>query len=263
MHITRLRKRQGLESVLRAEKLSLLLDSESDDNETKPKPNKKLSQKARMRLKNVKANEKFREMQTMARDNTMVKPRLINYQILKPITSEINGIEGEDLIKGAILLYGISEGASGTIYDFDKILQALKNDTFLSREFNAQGELREYKLNPDGSPKYNGGGRGKVKPEEVAKAAKKFKFNAKLVKGVKNLGHVANGVGLLFTTMESYEDGEITALEAMDILMGVIAFVPPHGWIISGSWSIMRMTVPEKGTYGIEMDNGIRRFGEW
>ena len=45
--------------------------------------------------------------------------------------------------------------------------------------------------------------------------------------------------------------------------MGVMAFVPGYGWALSGAWSIMRLTIPENVEYGIKMDNGIRRHGEW
>lgn len=174
-----------------------------------------------------------------------------------------DGINGKDFMEGAFLLYSISEGATGTIKDFDKILEALKNDTFLSRDFNLERELRAYKLDKDGMPKYKGGGRSKVKPEDVAKAAKRFKVNANVIKGVRMLGNAANAFGVGITTIESLRDGEITAIEAADILMGIIAFFPGYGWVVSGSWSAMRMTTPMNADYGIKMDNGIRRFGEW
>lgn len=266
MNVKRLRKQQELQSVLKMQKSETFTkgeDSDTDDSPTHPR--KKLSPKAIRRLKTIKANQRFREIQTVARDNTLVKCLEIKRDLINSpnYTSKNEGIGGNDFLSGATLLYGISEGATGTIQDFDKILEALKNDTFLSRDFNLEQELRAYKLDKDGLPKYKGGGKGNVKPEDVAKAAKKFKFNAKLIQGGKMFGGAANLTGLALTAIESWDDGEISTLEAMDILMGIMAFVPGYGWVISGTWSVVRITVPEKVEYSIKMDNGIRRHGEW
>ena len=187
-----------------------------------------LSQKAKRRLKIIKSKERFHELQAKARDNTLVQSRLVRKNPIAAASTglepKIDGIGGKDLTDGALLLYSISEGATGTIHDFDKILEALKNDTFLSRDFNLERELRAYKLDKDGMPKYKGGGRNKVKAEDVAKAAKRFKVNANVIKGVKLLGNFANATGLIISGLESFEDGQITALEAMDILIGRYCF---------------------------------------
>ncbi len=117
-------------------------------------------------------------------------------------------------------------------------------------------------MDKNGFPKYKGGGRARVNPTDVIKASKRFKLKANLINGSKLLGTVGNIYGLATTINEATESGEITILEAMDILMGVVAFIPGYGWVISGSWSIMRLTIPETFNPGVEMSNGIRRFGE-
>ncbi len=263
MNLNRARNLQDYKSVLRIQK-STTGKTESDTDKSDTDPKKELSAKARRRLKNIKEKERLRRLRTVAIDNTRVRVRQLRIptETLENYEEE-NGLSGTDLMSGAILLYSLSEGATGTIKDFDKILEALKNDTFLSRDFNPKGELRPYKLDKNGMPKYKGGGRGNVKAEDVAKAAKKFKLNANVIKTIKALGQGANVLGLILTTMQAYEDGEISVFECMDIIMGLVAFVPGYGWVISGAWTIMRLTIPEDVEFGIEMDNGIRRFGEW
>ena len=266
MNVKRVRKRQELKSVLKLQKAhDQAQNGDDDDGSYESNCKKMLSQKARRRLKIIKSKERFREMQATARDNTLVQNRLIRRSpIAMPgMEPKSDGINGKDFMEGALLLYSISEGATGTIKDFDKILEALKNDTFLSRDFNLERELRAYKLDKDGMPKYKGGGRNKIKAEDVAKAAKRFKVNARIIKGVKTLGNFVNAAGLILTTLESFDDGRITAVEAMDILMGVIAYIPGYGWVMSGAYSAMRMTTPLNADFGIKMDNGISRFGEW
>lgn len=264
MNVKRVRKRQELKSVLKLQKTHEKNEEEVDgDNNNngsyENNCNKLLCEKAKRRLKIIKSKERFREMQAMARDKAVVQNRLT---LKNPIGSSgieprSDGIDGKDFTDDALLLYGIAEGATGTIHDFDKILEAIKNDIFLSGDFNLERELRAYKLDKDGMPKYKGGGRSKIKSEDVAKAAKRFKVNAK------GLGNVANTAGLIITTLESFDDGRISAVEATDILMGAIAFVPGYGWVVSGAYSLMRMTTPLNADFGIKMDNGVSRFGEW
>ncbi|SRX52254.1 hypothetical protein AEQU1_00117 [Aequorivita sp. CIP111184] len=176
----------------------------------------------------------------------------------------VNGIDGKNFINGAIVLYGISQGASGTIRDFDQITDALKKQTFLSREFNQAGELRPYKLNPDGTAAYKGGGPARYKAEDVTKAASKFKATANTIKVVKAIGVAGNIVGVGLSVHQIYLDGEVTLVNGMDTSMGLVAFIPGVGWVLSGSYSIFRATIPMDRPYDYRLigPKGIHRFGE-
>ena len=64
---------------------------------------------------------------------------------------------------------------------------------------------------------------------------------------------------------------EVYFKSGLDITMSVVAFIPVVGWVISGTYFIADAfgafgdwgEPTNAGNYGIEMDNGIRRFGEW
>ncbi len=174
----------------------------------------------------------------------------------------------KDIINTSLLLYSVSAGATGTINDFDAITNALKNNTFLSREFNGAGKLRSYQLDPNTGKALLKGGRykspdGKLLtfgPEDVTKSANSFKTKVNLIKGVKAVGVVGNVAGVGLSVHQIYIDGEVTPFAGADTLMGAVAFIPGVGWVLSSGWSIARATIPPD--YSTNISPTFHRFGE-
>lgn len=167
-------------------------------------------------------------------------------------------ISGQGLINAGLLLYSVSEGATGMIKDFDAVTNALKENTFLSRKFNAAGKLKSYKFKPDGSPAFTGN--QYVNVQDVVKEAKRFKVKANAIKIVKAGGVIASVAGVGLSAHQIYVDGEVTFWNGADLVMGAVAFVPGVGWVLSSAWTIARATIPPD--FDPNVSPTFHRFGE-
>ncbi len=145
-----------------------------------------------------------------------------------------------------ISLYGIAEGATGTIEDYNKVIQALNENKFLSRALNKQRLLKEYQIDPvTGKAKFTGN--GSVTGEDINSALRKFKFKAGTLKVLKAGGVITNSAGILLTLHEIDESG-YTMRKGTDLIAGFVGFVPGYGWILAGGYFVT-MTVVDGTTH--------------
>ncbi|MEM9681040.1 MAG: RHS repeat-associated core domain-containing protein [Bacteroidota bacterium] len=141
-----------------------------------------------------------------------------------------------NLLGSTTTLYGVAEGATAEVANFDEVLNAAKDNKFLSRALNSNNSLRAYQVGAGGLPQFKGNQH--VAYDDVLQAASRFKVNVNTIKVIKGTGVLAGVVGTGLSIHDIGTNG-LNIENGANTVVGVVGFVPGYGWVVVGVYYLV------------------------